>query len=81
MPFEQPATTVAIGGLRSKVKSARLLASGQPVKFEQDDIAARFQGLSANAPDQPITVIEAECETEPLIDSTYLRKNRPRDGV
>jgi alpha-L-fucosidase len=81
LPFEQPATTVAIGGLRSKVKSARLLASGTPVKFEQDEIAARFQGLPTAAPDQLVTVIEAECETEPMINSTYVRENRPRDGV
>lgn len=81
LAFEQPATTVAIGGLRSKVKSARLLSSGRSVKFEQDDIAARFQGLPAEAPDQPVTVIEAECDTEPLIDSGYVRRNRPRDGV
>jgi alpha-L-fucosidase len=81
LEFEQPATTVAIGGLRSKVTSARLLSSGRSVKFEQDDIAARFQGLPADAPEEPVTVIEAKCDTEPVIDSNYVRRNRPRDGV
>ena len=81
LPFEQPATTVAIGGLRSKVKSARLPASGKSVQFDQDEIGARFHGLPGDAPDQPVTVIEAECDTEPVIDSNDVRRNRPRDGV
>ena len=81
LAFEQPATVVAIGGLRSKIKAARLLASGKPVEFEQDDIAARFVGLPEAAPDQPVTVIEAECDSEPVIESLDVRINRPRDGV
>ncbi|HEY6291018.1 MAG TPA: alpha-L-fucosidase [Terriglobia bacterium] len=81
LPFEQPPTTVAIGGLRSKVKAARLLASREPVTFEQDDIAARFAALPAEAPDSPATVIEAECESEPVVSSLYVREHRVRDGV
>jgi alpha-L-fucosidase len=74
MAFEHPPTVVAIGGLRSKVKSARLLASGSPVKFEGDNIAGRFVGLPTAAPDDPVTVIEAECYSEPIIDGdTYAR--------
>jgi alpha-L-fucosidase len=63
------------------VKSARLLASGSPVKFEGDNIAGRFVGLPTAAPDEPVTVIEAECYSEPIIDTDYVRKNRPRAGV
>jgi alpha-L-fucosidase len=81
MAFERPPTVVAIGGLRSKVESARLLASGTPVKCERDNIAARFVGLPTAAPDEPVTVIEAECDSEPIVDSDYVRKNRPRAGV
>jgi hypothetical protein len=42
-------------------------------------MAARFVGLPAAAPDEPVTVIEAECCSEPIID--YVLKNRPRAGV
>ena len=28
-----------------------------------------------------VTVIEAECDSEPLIDSDDVRRNRPREGV
>jgi alpha-L-fucosidase len=81
LEFEHPPVVVAIGGMRSKITSARLLASGKPVQFLQDDIAARFVDLPVAAPDQPVTVIESQCDSEPLIDSDYVRINRPRDGV
>jgi alpha-L-fucosidase len=72
---------VAIGGLRTKVKSARLFASGKKVDFVQDEISIRFTGLPQDGPDHPVTVIAAECESEPIVDSTYVRQNRPRAGV
>src|SRR6516165_8037144 len=34
--------TVSLGGLMNKVQSAQLLASGKPVKFEQDRFRVRF---------------------------------------
>ncbi len=76
-----PGETVAIGGLTCKVKSARLHASGKAVKFEQDRFRTRFMGLPAAAPDDPVTVIAVECETEPAQDMTMIRKERPRRGV
>jgi alpha-L-fucosidase len=81
LDYYNPPTVVAIGGLRAKVKSARLFASGKKVDFVQDDISVRFTGLPHDAPDQPVTVIEAECDSEPIIDSGYVRKERPRAGV
>jgi alpha-L-fucosidase len=81
LEYYKPPTVVAIGGLRTKVKSARLFASGQKVDFVQDDISVRFTGLPLDAPDHPVTVIEAECESEPTIESSYVRKNRPRANV
>jgi alpha-L-fucosidase len=81
LDFFQPPTVVAIGGLRAKVLSARLFASGQPVKFEQDDISARFTGLPATAPDQPVTTLAIECDSEPKVNHTYVRIHRPRRGV
>jgi alpha-L-fucosidase len=79
--YDKISNVVAIGGLRAKVKSARLFASGKKVDFMQDDISVRFTGLPQNPPDSPITVIEAECDSEPTVDSTYVRRMRPRAGV
>jgi alpha-L-fucosidase len=81
LEYYKPPTVVAIGGLRTKVKSARLFASGKKVDFVQDDISVRFTGLPQNAPDHPVTVIEAECESEPTIESGYVRRERPRADV
>ena len=81
LEYYKPPTVVAIGGLRTKVKSARLFASGKNVDFAQDDISVRFTGLPQNPPDHPVTVIAAECESEPTVDSTYVRRERPRAGV
>jgi alpha-L-fucosidase len=58
-----------------------LFASGKKVDFVQDDISMRFTGLPQAAPDHPVTVIEVECESEPVIDTSYVRKNRPRADV
>ncbi len=76
-----PGDTVALAGLRTGVKSARLLATGQPVKFEQDRFRVRFTGLPSEAPDHPVTTIAVECESEPIQDTDFVRRERPRLGV
>ena len=76
-----PGETVALGGLKTGVKSARLLASGQSVKFEQDRFRVRFTGLPAEPPDHPVTTLAIECESEPIQDTDFVRKERPRQGV
>ncbi len=81
LSFFRPQTVVAIGGLRTKVKSARLFASGKKVDFRQDDISVQFTGLPAKAPDEPVTVIEAECESEPTVSGLYVREHRERYKV
>ena len=50
-----PGSTVAMGGLMTKVKSARLLATGKEVKFEQDKFRVRFVNLPEKAPDDPVS--------------------------
>jgi len=72
---------VAIGGLRAKVKSARLLVSGKPVAFQQGDQYVRFTGLPIDAPDSPVTVIAIECDAAPVVDHDDVRKFRKREGV
>jgi len=76
-----PGDTVSLGGLKSAVKSARLLANGQPVKFQQDRFRTRFTGLPAEPPDHPVTTIAIECESEPLQDTDKIRRERPRTTV
>lgn len=64
-----PGETMTVGGVKFKVKSARFLASGLPVKFTQKRSQLIFSGLPAKAPDDPVTVIAAECESEPVQDA------------
>ncbi len=81
LEFFQPPSVIAIGGLRAKVKSARLFASGKPVTFEQGDQYVRFTGLPLEAPDHPVTVIAIECDREPVVEGEDVRKLRKREGV
>ncbi len=76
-----PGETVSIGGLTAKVKSAKLFASGTPVQFKQEQFRIEFNGMPVDAPDDPVTVIAVECESEPAQDMLNIRKNRPRRGV
>jgi alpha-L-fucosidase len=76
-----PGSTVALGGLTSQVKAARLVASSKPVKFEQERFRVRFTGLPENAPDDPVTTIAIDCDGEPHQDMDQIRKERPRLGV
>jgi alpha-L-fucosidase len=81
LDFFNPPSVVAIGGLRAKVKSARLFASGKPVTFEQGDQYVKFTGLPIEPPDSPVTVIAVECDSVPEIEGTDVRKHRKREGV
>jgi len=76
-----PGEYVAISGLRTRVKSARLLKTGADVKFTQDDFQTKFTGLPEKAPDYPATTIAIECESEPTQDTDYVRINKPRGNV
>jgi len=73
-----PGSVVTVGGLTSKVLSARLLGDNRKVEFEQDKFRVRFTGLPEKAPDPLATVIVAECDQEPKQDTTMVRKEHPR---
>ena len=81
LSFFQPKSVVAIGGLKAKVQSARLLKTGASVKFEQDAISTRFTGLPTHAPDDPMTVIEVTCDSDPVISHDDIRAEWPRYAV
>jgi alpha-L-fucosidase len=73
-----PGETAILGGLMSKVQGAKLLATGKPVKFEQDQFRVKFTGLPATAPDDPITTIAIDCDGEPKQDTDFVRNEQPR---
>lgn len=81
LDFYKPEVVVAIGGLKPKALSARILKTGQKVEFTQDDFAFRLTGLPMTAPDQPATVIEVECDGEPIVDHAAERPLWPRHKV
>ncbi len=81
LTFFQPQVVFAIGGLKPKVLSARLLKTGQKVEFTQDEFSLRLTGMPLAAPDSPATVIEVECDGEPVIDHGAERPLWPRYKV
>jgi alpha-L-fucosidase len=76
-----PGDTAVIAGLRTGVKSARLLTSGEKVKFQQERFRTRFTGLPKEPPDHPVTTLAIECESEPMQDTDFVRRERPREGL
>jgi alpha-L-fucosidase len=76
-----PGSTVSLGGLTNQVKSARLLAGGKEIKFDQDKFRLRMTGLPEMAPDDPVTTIAIECDGEPHQDMRMIRTDRPRRDV
>jgi len=81
LSFYQPEVVIALGGVKPKVLSARLLKTGQKVDFTQDEFAFRMTGLPLVAPDQPATVIEVECDGEPVVNHDAMRPLWPRYKV
>jgi alpha-L-fucosidase len=81
LPFFQPPTVVAVGGVRVKVRSAKLLKTGQKVDFTQDAFSLRLTGLPEQAPDELITVIACECDQPPVVDHHAIRPEWPRFNV
>jgi alpha-L-fucosidase len=76
-----PGEYLAISGLKTKVKSAKLLKTGAELKFTQNDFRVQVIDLPMKAPDYPVTTIALECDSEPTQDTDYVRKNKPRMGV
>lgn len=81
LSFYQPKTVVAIGGIRAKVLSAKVLKTGQKIEFTQDDISVHLTDLPENAPDDLVTVLELECDRPPVVDHHAIRPEWRRYGV
>jgi len=77
-----PGEELTIGGLQTKVESARLLPSGEPVAFKQNEFGVHFTGLPAKAPDELASVLKLEHASVPTQrDMTLVWKNMPRGQV
>ncbi len=76
-----PGSEWSIGGLRTKVRSAKLLPSGRKVAFEQERLSLKFSGLPTAAPEKPVTVLQLECAGVPKQDGGFLTARLPRGGV
>jgi alpha-L-fucosidase len=72
-----PGETMTVGGVKFKVNSARCLASSQPVRFTQKGSQLIFSDLPSKAPDHPVTVIAAECDSEPIQDALSSKADPP----
>jgi len=72
-----PGRTMTIGGVRFKVQSARFLATGAPVRFMQRGSQLIFLDLPAKAPDDPVTVIAVECDSEPIQHALSSKADAP----
>ena len=81
LSFYQPEAVIAIGGLKPKVLSAKVLKTGQALKFKQDEFSLQLTGLPVEPPDSPATVIEVECDGEPVINHQAMRSLWPRYKV
>ncbi len=81
LSFYQPEAVIAIGGLKPKVLSAKVLKTGQALKFKQDEFSLQLTGLPIEPPDAPATVIEVECDGEPVISHEAMRPLWPRYKV
>ncbi|MGI9167898.1 MAG: hypothetical protein ACR2G5_16225 [Pyrinomonadaceae bacterium] len=57
----------------------RLLATNQPVKFEQNEWRVRMTGLPKVAPAM-VTTIALECDGEPRQDHEKKRAEKSREG-
>jgi alpha-L-fucosidase len=77
-----PGGDVSISGLKVKVLSAKLLATGASVAVTQDPYRTHLTGLPLSvAPDTPVTTIALECDGVPVQDTEWVRINKPRAGV
>jgi alpha-L-fucosidase len=79
--YNWPGDYVAISGLTVGVKSAKMHVSGEAVAFTQDKWQLKLTGLPEEAPDNPATTIEIECDDVPNQDTMTMRAQKPRDGV
>ena len=65
----------------ARIKSAKVLKTGQAAKVSQDGFRTLITGLPEKAPDMPVTTIVLECDGPPVQDTDYVRINKPRASI
>jgi alpha-L-fucosidase len=62
-----PGRSLTLGGLKTKVLKASVLATGKPIRFEQTGEQLKLRGLPASSPDKiaGVCVIKLECAAAP----------------
>jgi alpha-L-fucosidase len=63
--FNYPGSEIAIGGIISKVKSARFVHDGKAIQFEQKGNRLILRGMPAEKPVKIAPVIALECAGKP----------------
>ena len=81
LDFYREPTVIAVGGVRAKVLSAKLLKTGESVAFTQDATSLRLTGLPDAPPDSPVTVFEIECDRPAFVDHHLIRPEWKRYDV
>lgn len=76
-----PGDTVTVAGLKTRVKAVRMHVTKEPLKFRQDEYRVQVYGLPLKPPDDPVTTLDFECESEPVQDMDWVRRTKPRAGV
>ena len=79
--YNWPGSTVAVGGIKTKVNSAQLVLTGRKMDVKQEGVRVQIAGLPEQAPEEPITSIALECEQEPVQDIEWVFKALLRRGV
>jgi alpha-L-fucosidase len=72
-----PGERMTVGGVNFRIRAARFLATGWPVKFIQKGTQLIFTDLPLRPPDGPLTVIAAECDREPVQEALSSRADPP----
>jgi alpha-L-fucosidase len=76
-----PGPGASIGGLKTKVKSVKIRATGRRVAFEQTRHRLILLDLPVKAPEKPVAVLEIECAGTPRRDNNFVRLTMPRGEV
>lgn len=71
--INEPFGNFCFADLKNKVVSAKFLATGEAVSFEQKGDRLFLRGLPTPLPDYPLTTIDIECEGAP--ESAHPQKN------
>ena len=69
--FRWPGREITISGVRNKVLSAQLLATGKNVKVKQEEDRVFFMNLPRKAPDRIDSVIKMELDGKPDVVSSF----------